>query len=656
MNKNNGCGIRDARGSERYTAGFKLGRSVLSRPLFTVYCSLITLLLLAAFAPRAEAVVVATGGTISQYITNGTKFTVHTFTAGGTFNVTSPGIVEVLVVGGGGGGGGSTGGGGGAGGLIYSNAFAVTNNGVYTVTVGAGGSGGSGSDAAATQGTNGQNSAFGTLIAYGGGGGGCNGYTPAMGYGLPGGSGGGGSVDGQFLGFRPGGSFTNGQGNTGGVAIVWGPGPNNNYPTGGGGGAGGGGSNGTLTVGGQGGVGKQYDLSGVATWYAGGGGGGCYVVTANGDYGGAGGSGAGGRGGSAGGTGITTNAPSNGAPNTGSGGGGQGGNLAASAGAGGSGIVIVRYVTLTAPYKAWGLGDVRSIVTNYNKVYAVHQYTNTAITGYFVPSTPLEKVEVIVVGGGGGGGGSTGGGGGAGGLIYSNAFAVTNNGVYTVTVGAGGSGGSGSDAAATQGTNGQNSAFGTLIAYGGGGGGCNGYTPAMGYGLPGGSGGGGSVDGQFLGFRPGGSFTNGQGNTGGVAIVWGPGPNNNYPTGGGGGAGGGGSNGTLTVGGQGGVGKQYDLSGVATWYAGGGGGGCYVVTANGDYGGAGGSGAGGRGGSAGGTGITTNAPSNGAPNTGSGGGGQGGNLAASAGAGGSGIVIVRYDITPKPKGTVFTMR
>jgi len=119
MNKKNGCGIRDASGSERYTAGFKLGRfcrflaSSLrlglrakvsgfrfqecmicpdtrnltpepkshARALFTVYCSLFTLFLLAAFAPRAEAVTAtATGGSVTNYPQGGKQWRAYIFT------------------------------------------------------------------------------------------------------------------------------------------------------------------------------------------------------------------------------------------------------------------------------------------------------------------------------------------------------------------------------------------------------------------------------------------------------------------------------------------------------------------------------------------------------------------------------------------------
>ncbi|MBM4144288.1 MAG: hypothetical protein FJ225_11960 [Lentisphaerae bacterium] len=107
---------------------------------------------------------------------------------------------------------------------------------------------------------------------------------------------------------------------------------------GGGGGAGGVGANGKSSgQAGNGGPGMPNAISGVTNWYAGGGGGGVY---GSGSYG-AGGSGIGGAGGDG------TTAATSGQDNTGSGGGGQGQNRnsTASSHRGGSGIVIVRYVT-----------------------------------------------------------------------------------------------------------------------------------------------------------------------------------------------------------------------------------------------------------------------------------------------------------------------
>ncbi|MDA9761373.1 hypothetical protein N9C63_00430, partial [bacterium] len=95
----------------------------------------------------------------------------ESFTSSGTFSVPS-GVtaVDVLVVAGGGGGGDRHAGGGGAGGLIFMPNFAVTPGGTVSVTVGCGGAGGvPGSLSPSGRGDTGQDSAFGTLTAKGGG-------------------------------------------------------------------------------------------------------------------------------------------------------------------------------------------------------------------------------------------------------------------------------------------------------------------------------------------------------------------------------------------------------------------------------------------------------------------------------------------------------
>ena len=281
--------------------------------------------------------VYATGGVVvGAYI-------VHTFTSVGnsTFHVDTAGNVEVLAVAGGGGGGwtnvGSCGGGGGAGGLIYNSAFAVTA-GDYTVTVGAGGaersaanSVGCPSASGCGTGYSGGDSYFGSMRAFGGGGGaGYKGLNDGYSYGASGGSGGGSENNStQSSSIQTSNNGGTGYGNKGGATVA--------YNAGGGGGAGAAGSTGGSTAGGAGGIGKYYDISGTNTPYAGGGGGGIYN---NGTSGGAGGLGGGGAGGnSSGSSGIA------GTPNTGGGGGGRGTFNVGSGvgGAGGSGIVIVRY-------------------------------------------------------------------------------------------------------------------------------------------------------------------------------------------------------------------------------------------------------------------------------------------------------------------------
>jgi len=244
--------------------------------------------------------------------------------------------------------------------------------------------------------------------------------------------------------------------------------------------------------------------------------------------------------------------------------------------------------------------------------YRIHTYTST---GSFTPVYPL-SVDLLIVGGGGGGGGGNngGGGGGAGGLLYYSSYSVLAQ-VYVVTVGAGGAGGASCNSG---GANGGNSAFGSLIAVGGGAGG----TPAGSIGSNGGSGGGGGA--YVSGTPAGGSGTTSQGNAGGNGYATNP-----YNAGGGGGAGGAGSSATSSSAGAGGAGLAYSINGTSMYYAAGGGGGAYVGTPA-----IGGSGIGGNGG------MTSSATA-GAANTGSGGGG-GGYPACVGGAGGSGIVIVRY--------------
>jgi hypothetical protein len=94
-----------------------------------------------------------------------------------------------------------------------------------------------------------------------------------------------------------------------------------------------------------------------------------------------------------------------------------------------------------------------------------------SIDGTVTPNT----VDYLVVAGGGGGGGYYyAGGGGAGGLLSSTGFSVSGGITYTITVGAGGAAG----AAAANGVSGSNSIFSSITTYGGGGGaGVNGTAP-----------------------------------------------------------------------------------------------------------------------------------------------------------------------------------
>ena len=267
--------------------------------------------------------------------------TYQSFTASGTFSVPSgvSNIEEVLVVAGGGSGGNNHGAGGGAGGLVFMPDYAVTPGGTVSVTIGCGGAAPAnfpGTPNGQT-GAVGQDSVFGTLTAKGGGLGGAN----AAGTGGTGGSGGGGSGAGAGGGgpaiqtTQSDDSGAYGFGNAGGVGVQCGP----KYLGGGGGGAGASGSGGVsspCTKGGPGGVGRAYTISDGTTsvYYAGGGGGGAHIHNA-----GAGGQGGGGDGGYENSPGANRNAQAN----KGGGGGGvdRGGN--ATGGAGGKGIVIVKY-------------------------------------------------------------------------------------------------------------------------------------------------------------------------------------------------------------------------------------------------------------------------------------------------------------------------
>ena len=290
---------------------------------------------------------IATGGDIHRR----GGYAIHKFSADGSFALSEPTLVDILLVGGGGGGGSRSGGGGGGGGvLIVSNAYLLAGS--YSVTVGMGGAGASGAGYKGASGTDSVVS-FGSelydLRAYGGGGGGSSGG------GLTGASGGGGGAPyttQNYL-FEKGGAGTPGQGFAGGIGIHGYTGNvNTDWPTaqgGGGGGAGapGGDGNADSKTPGNGGNGMLCDFSGSPVWYGGGGGGGsaAYAYAATEFYIASGGIGGGGRGGAA----ITpypsTSAGENGVDGLGGGGGGSGGACdgANAGGRGGNGVVIIRY-------------------------------------------------------------------------------------------------------------------------------------------------------------------------------------------------------------------------------------------------------------------------------------------------------------------------
>jgi hypothetical protein len=258
----------------------------------------------------------ATGGDTIE--TDGTYW-YHAFLSSGTFTPQKGISCDVLVVAGGGGGGNTFGGGGAAGGLFYSASTSVAT--AQTVTIGAGGAGATGR---ASKGASGSNSVFGSLTAAVGGGGGGSYDTKN---GATGGSGGGGGGE-----SGTGGSATSGQGNAGGAA-------SGGHGAGGGGASGVGGSASGSTIGNGGAASNTYSswLSviglGVSGFIAGGGSGGSNNDgTTLGTV-----SGGAGQGQYANGNAATAN--------TGSGGGGGGltGGVDGNGGAGGSGLVVIRY-------------------------------------------------------------------------------------------------------------------------------------------------------------------------------------------------------------------------------------------------------------------------------------------------------------------------
>jgi len=299
--------------------------------------------------------IIATGGTETE----SGNCKIHTFTGPGNFVVSAVAScaanneVSYTIVAGGGGGGGDYGGGGGAGGFRevktpltpytaspldgYStpaNRITVTAT-SFPITVGAGGS------AAATppspsQGGDGNVSTFSSITSAGGGGGGTEAGTTQR-NGRAGGSGGGASYQ------NPNGTtFGNGntppttppQGNNGGQGS-----PQPNLVGGGGGGATAVGTTpGSNTVAGPGGAGATTSITGSPVARAGGGGGaGGGSPFGQGYTPGTGGTGGGGAGAT-----DSNAAGTAGTVNTG-GGGGAANNINFNSGAGGSGIVIIRY-------------------------------------------------------------------------------------------------------------------------------------------------------------------------------------------------------------------------------------------------------------------------------------------------------------------------
>ena len=309
---------------------------------------------------NVESFITATGGCIT---TSG-NCKIHTFTGPGTFcvstvsNITAANneVSYMVVAGGGGGGSGysispltgnASGAGAGAGGFRETkspvtpytaspldgqpsapNRITVTAT-SFPITVGGGGAAPPSNGTAASDGSN---SVFSTIISAGGGKGGAN-----KGNGGTGGSGGGRGGEANpgtgAAGNTP--PTSPAQGRAGGAGGYGGP----NYGSGGGGGATTDGGNGSPSVSGCGGAGATTSISATPTAYAGGGGGSSYCSPTTSGGGTAFGGGAGAKR-------SPASAAVSGTDNTGGGaGGGVGGapSPLGNGGAGGSGIVIIRY-------------------------------------------------------------------------------------------------------------------------------------------------------------------------------------------------------------------------------------------------------------------------------------------------------------------------
>ena len=275
----------------------------------------------------------ASGGTITTYVSGSDTYTIHAFTSSGTFSITGDNNIDILLVGGGGAGAAA---GAGAGGVVLDENITITT-GTYTITVGAGGASQLAYGASADSPNHGGNTstnipsssiANGGMGAYGwdiqpsttmnvwGSGAGI-GQSSTFGYVLSG--------------------YTIGQGNPGGQ-----DGSNAApYPSGGGGGAGTAGGTGGGNYSGTGGAGR--DMSsyfgtayGELGWFGGGGAGANHTNPLNNATGGQGGGGD-----------YTVGNFTGRSGQVNTGGGGSGGanpsfeNIAA--GAGGTGIVLIRY-------------------------------------------------------------------------------------------------------------------------------------------------------------------------------------------------------------------------------------------------------------------------------------------------------------------------
>jgi len=601
----------------------------------------------------------ASGG--AQYVPgNGYKY--HIFSDSNSGNFECPGapgsfVVDILMVGGGGSGGtfspsrAGSGGGGGAGGVVHITNLPLVG-GTYPVSIG---DGGTGVSAYSTNGNPGGDTSFvhpsGTVTAYGGGGGGNNGATfadPASGSGGGAGSNRNTPPSGQTFtgdaaqkGNVPGPvtPFAQTYGNVGGNAYANPPytsGGSANSGGGGGGAGQAGGSGSPPNTYGGGGNGQPfstfaYPLVGLSALgphspsndHYGGGGACGNNNTALGGHGG---------GGDASSTPGTTAGSTPGINQLGGGGGAINYPNRLVDAPGGSGVLMIRYAHSEPTPPIQG-----GITAEPGNGYKYHTFT---APGTFTLSE-TKDLEVLIVGAGGcgrDGGGAAGGGGGGGEIIHRSSL-PQSAGSYPIVVGGISPAKSYNFPDHTPISFKSSSAFG-LTADGGGDGGA--YSPLL-DGQPGGSGGGG---GSYPGAGSGGGATGG----GGVGGNGSTGGDPAQAGGGGGGAAEGGKPGapgpsTRSDGGNGSQYSQFEgtLIGVPSlaplngYFAGGGGGGIRVATApERSQGGLGGGGIGG-------TRTSALDAGDGAANSGGGGGG-GSTSSYHIGRGGTGIVVIRYQV------------
>jgi uncharacterized repeat protein (TIGR02543 family) len=302
--------------------------------------------------------------------------------------------------------------------------------------------------------------------------------------------------------------------------------------------------------------------------------------------------------------------------------GGGGSQMPSGRGAGGSGVVIIRYAApaACAPTST-------AIGTD-----TVLRFATTGTCTWSAPAN-ISTFQLLVVGAGGGGGSNLGGGGGGGRVISQNNVTISQT--ATITVGAGGAGGVGNFGDTTNhGKTGGRSAVisGSVNVVSLGGSGGNGRMSATNLNSDGTAissgytGGGGAYENPPAHIPVAGS--------GGAGFIGGRGSFNGG--GGGGGAGGPGvarGDGSLSNASSGGIGVSDSITGTPTFYGGGGGAAWYGGP--GGWTGIGGAGGGGQG---------ANGTGGGADGTANTGGGGGAGYVNTGGNGGTGIVIIRYGI------------